>query len=164
MLNLAKYRKVMDQIDAVMQARGITNIQSKQAQDIAALKKSMVTQLAQENPDWYIDYKDVDGSKYIKTKQAFKAVLSNQKFMADHGDDPTWKSIAVYLDIREKADAILANRPSKSLTAKANKDIADLLEMTASQLKQDDIAFGDIYDRYFAYDPGFDPALSGEFK
>lgn len=163
-LGWIKYRKVMDQIDAVMQARGITNIQSKQAQDIAALKKTMVTQLAQENPDWYVDYKDIDGSKYIKTKQAFQAVLSNQKFMADHGEDPTWKSIAVYLDIREKADAILANRPSKSLSAKANKDIADLLEMTASQLKQDDIAFGDIYDRYFAYDPGFDPALSGEFK
>jgi hypothetical protein len=58
----------------------------------------------------------------------------------------------------------LATRKSTNLTAKSNQDIAALLEQAANILKQQDIGFSDIYDRYFAYDPGYDPVISGATK
>lgn len=167
-LGWVKYREVMDRMDEVMIKRGLTNLRQNGAEDLAALKKQLIASIVAgegttgKNLDWYIDYKDTDGSKYIKTKLAFETILNNDKFMADHGNDPTWKSVSVYLDVRDKVDNVLKTRESNSLGAKSNEDLAGLLEMAAFQLKQQDIGFSDIYDRYFAYDPGYDPILSGD--
>lgn len=163
-LGWIKYNEVMDKIDEVMVARGLTNLRQNGAEDLAALKKQAIFNIGKDNIDWYMDYKDTDGAKYIKTKMAFNAIINNEKFMADHGNDPTWKSVAMYLQIRDEAEKVLATRKSTNLTAKSNQDIAALLEQAANILKQQDIGFSDIYDRYFAYDPGYDPVISGATK
>lgn len=163
-LGWIKYREVMNYIDSEMQARGIDSLQDKRASDLAIMKKETVAFLAKQNEDWYVDYKDVDGSKYLKVRDAFDKILSNEKFMQDHGDDPTWKSVRLYLDIQEQVESMLAERKAaglpSSITAKANKDLAQILETTANKLKQEDIGFGDLYDRYLSYDPVFDPNIS----
>ena len=168
-LGWIKYRQVMSQIDSVMQARGLTSLQQKGAGDLAALKKTLVSSLsvdANGKPtDWYKAYSDPNGAKFINVRQTFDAILSNKKFMADHGNDPTWKSVNMYLQIQSEAEKVLRQRKaagkSGSITSKTNADVAFLLETTANKLKQEDIGFGDLYDRYLSYDPVFDPNLSG---
>lgn len=164
-LGWIKYRSMMDYVDAQMQARGLTNIQSKKAKDLAAIKKQTVAFLAEQNPDWYKDFKDTDGSKYLRVRDAFNRILSDEKFMKDHGNDPTWKSVKIYLNARSQVEAMLAERKAAglpgSIDAKKNADLANFLDFTANRLKQEDIGFGDLYDRYLSYDPVFDPNVPG---
>lgn len=159
-LGWIKYRKVMDQIDAVMAARGLTNLQSKKAADLKELKRQLVQQLGQENEAWYDDYLDSDGSKTNRAIRGFEKIISNEKFMNDHGDNPTWKSLAIYLNVRSQVSDALVARGGTSITNKQNADLAALLQDVANQLKQQDIGFGDIYDRYLDSDRVYDVVYS----
>lgn len=159
-LGWIKYRKVMDQIDAVMAARGLTNLQSKKAADLKELKRQLVQQLGKENEAWYDDYLDSDGSKTNRAIRGFEKIISNEKFMNDHGDNPTWKSLAIYLNVRRQVSDALVARGGTSITNKQNADLAALLQDVANQLKQQDIGFGDIYDRYLDSDRVYDVVYS----
>lgn len=168
-LGWIKYRDVMNQIDAEMVKRNITNINAKGAEDLRAAKKLLIDSLATDengqSTAWYDDWASGGKTKYTLVRKAFDAILNDKKFMADHGNDPTWKSVALYLNTQDLANDILAARyaagyPS-SITAKANADVAAMLQATAVELKKQDIGFGDLYDRYFSYDPVFDPHLQG---
>lgn len=159
-LGWIKYRQVMSQIDSEMQRRGLTNLQSKAAEDLASMKKQMVAQLGAENTAWYDDYLDTDGSKTNKVIRGLETIINNEKFMSQYGDNPTFKSIAVYLEIRQATEQALAARESKSIDAKANADIKYAFEAAANQLKQQDIGFGDLYDRWLSYDSVYDAVRS----
>ena len=159
-LGWIKYREVMSQIDSEMQRRGLTNLQSKAGADLASMKKQMVAQLGAENSAWYDDYLDTDGSKTNKVIRGLETIVSNEKFMSQYGDNPTFKSIAVYLEIRTATEAALASRESKSIDAKANADIKFAFESVANKLKQEDIGFGDLYDRWLSYDSVYDAVYS----
>lgn len=159
-LGWIKYRSVMSEIDSEMQRRGLTNLQSKKAADLASMKKQMVAQLGASNSAWYDDYLDTDGSKTNKVIRGLEAIVNNEKFMSQYGDDPTFKSIAVYLQVRQATEAALASRPSKSIDAKANADIKFAFDSVANKLKQEDIGFGDLYDRWLSYDTVYDAVYS----
>ena len=159
-LGWIKYREVMSQIDSEMQRRGLTSLQSKAGADLASMKKQMVAQLGAENAAWYDDYLDTDGSKTNKIIRGLETIVNNEKFMNQYGDNPTFKSIAVYLEIRTATEAALASRESKSIDAKANADIKFAFESVANKLKQEDIGFGDLYDRWLSYDSVYDAVYS----
>ena len=159
-LGWIKYREVMSQIDSEMQRRGLTNLQSKAGADLASMKKQMVAQLGAENAAWYDDYLDTDGSKTNRIIRGLETIVNNEKFMSQYGDNPTFKSVAVYLEIREATEAALASRESKSIDAKANADIKFAFESVANKLKQEDIGFGDLYDRWLSYDSVYDAVYS----
>ena len=159
-LGWIKYRQVMSGIDSEMQRRGLTNLQSKAAEDLASIKKQMVAQLGAENTAWYDDYLDTDGSKTNRVIRGLETIVSDEKFMSQYGDNPTFKSIAVYLEIRQATEQALASRESKSIDAKANADIKYAFEAAANQLKQQDIGFGDLYDRWLSYDSVYDAVRS----
>jgi uncharacterized protein YbaP (TraB family) len=150
----------MSQIDSEMQRRGLTSLQSKAGADLASMKKQMVAQLGAENAAWYDDYLDTDGSKTNKIIRGLETIVNNEKFMSQYGDNPTFKSIAVYLEIRTATEAALASRESKSIDAKANADIKFAFESVANKLKQEDIGFGDLYDRWLSYDSVYDAVYS----
>lgn len=158
-LGWIKYRTVMAEIDSEMQRRGLTNLQSKKAADLAAMKKELVNQLGDQNRAWYDDYLDTDGSKTNRVISGLELIVNNKKFMAQYGNHPTFKSIVAYLDIRNAAQDALASRESKSINSKTNADIKALVESTVNQLKQEDIGFGDLYDRWLSYDPIYDAVL-----
>jgi hypothetical protein len=159
-LGWIKYRNVMAGIDSEMQRRGLTNLQSKAGADLASLKKQTVAQLGASNTAWYDDYLDTDGSKTNKVIRGLEAIVNNKKFMSQYGDNPTFKSIAVYLNVRQQIEKELASRPSKSIDAKTNADIKFVFDSVANQLKQQDIGFGDLYDRWLSYDSVYDAVHS----
>ena len=159
-LGWIKYRSAMAGIDSEMQRRGLTNLQSKAGADLASIKKQLVAQLGASNTAWYDDYLDTDGSKTNKVIRGLEAITNNEKFMSQYGDNPTFKSIAVYLQVRTEMEKALALRPSKSIDAKTNADIKLAFDTVANQLKQQDIGFGDLYDRWLSYDSVYDAVHS----
>jgi hypothetical protein len=155
------FGQLMDGIDAEMQNRGLTSLRSKEAADLAEAKKAFITQYGAQNQDWYDDYLDTDGSKTNRVIRGFEKILNDETFMADHGDNPTWKAMAVYLEVRSAVGQELLNRGglkkgSSTLTSKSNDDLEDAMTQLTNQLKAQDIVFGDIYNRYLSRDPIYD--------
>ena len=172
------YNRVIDAIDNELEARGLPSTQSKGAEDLAAIKSLVIRKLARKtdengnpirNPKtgqyeqtaWFDDYLDSDGSKTNRVVVGLSEVISDQKFMKDNGSNPTWKSVAAYLEIRQKIATELSMREVKSIDAKKNKDLRAVYDLVVNKLKNDDkMGFAYLYDRFLSQDLVFDKYLT----
>lgn len=167
----------MDSIDNDLQDRGLSSTQQKGAEDLA-FKASIINKLsvktdADGNPiinpktgqieqtAWYDDYLDSDGSKTNRVIVGLGKILTNEKFIKANKNNPTWKSVSAYLDLRKALAQELVNRKVKSINAKANADLRDLYDGTVNKLKQDDkLGFAYVYDRFLSQDLVYDKYLT----
>lgn len=165
-----RFRKIQSFIDATLRQRGLSSIEQAGAEDLQILKEATISRLASKidpetgNPTgepsaWYIDYRDIDGTKTARTVAGFKKIVQNPTFMNDNGSNPTWKSVIIYLQMRDLVASKLANRPSQNIDAKENADLKILISSTALKLKSEDIGFSDLYDRYLSQDKVYDKYL-----
>lgn len=158
-----KYRQFMStQIEPVLMDRGISSIRDRRAKDLAAMRNDFITQLGTDNIFWRDDWLDTDGSKTGRVIRGLETILNDKKFMEANGDNPTWKSVALYLQLRDQVANELAQRKVKSLGAKANIRIAQAFDAAVGQLKQQDIGFSDLYDRFLSNDLVYDKFTVGE--
>lgn len=166
----AKYRMAMTIIDANLAKRGLTSITQNGAEDLLAAKNAVVQTLGAvtdpvtgkstgEPSAWLIDYRDVDGTKTARTVIGFKKILSNKKFMDDNANSPTWKSISLYMKVRDSLAVTLSGRPSGNIDAKENADVRAILDYYVNQLKVGDLEFSNIYDRFLSQDRIYDKYL-----
>ena len=173
-----QYNKVMDAIDNELKARGLISTQQKGAEDLAYIKAAYIAKLArkvdaQGNPiinqatgqyeqtAWYDDYLDSDGSKTNRVILGLDKIISNDKFMQNNKNNPTWKSVNAYLDYRKQIARELASRQSRSITAKDNADLKFIYDAVVQKLKQDDkLGFSYIYDRFLSQDLVYDKYLT----
>lgn len=155
-----QYRQFMStEIEPALVARGLASIRDKRARDLQQLREEMVTKLANENTDWYDDFLDTDGSKTNRVIRGLVRILEDEKFMTANAENPTWQSVAAYVTLRNQVAYELSQREVKSLDAKANIDLANAFESAVGRLKQDDIGFSDLYDRFLSQDPVYDKYL-----
>jgi hypothetical protein len=173
-----QYNRLMDVIDNDLQDRGLSSTQQKGAEDLAFLKAEEIRKLAKktdaegnpvinpitgqvEQTDWYNDYLDSDGSKTNRVILGLGAILSDKKFIAANKNNPTWKSVSAYLDLRKAIATELSNRKVKSINAKANVDMKFIYDGTVNKLKQDDkLGFAYVYDRFLSQDLVYDKYLT----
>jgi hypothetical protein len=155
-LGWIKYRKAISQLDAILDQRGLTSYQQKGAEDLQYVKSQVITELGKQNNSWYDDYNSNNRNGYQNVIKTFNLALSDKKFMADHGNDSTWKSISLFLDARKQIANILAKQDVKSIDSKANAPLRFIYDDYVNKLKKEDIGFADIYDRYFSNDPVYD--------
>jgi hypothetical protein len=163
-LGWIKYRKIVEVLDAKLVERGLSSYSVKGAADLKMVKDAVVVKLA-TNPDgspsdWYIDYLDVDGSKTLRVINGLNKILEDDKFMSRNTDNPTWKSIATYLKFRDLFASKLAERQSGSLDAKSNTDLKLAYDVFVQKLKQDDLGFSDVYDRFLSQDKIYYKAIT----
>jgi hypothetical protein len=155
-----QYRQFMStEIEPALIARGLTSLKDKRARDLSQLREDMVRELANSNIDWYDDFLDTDGSKTNRVIRGLTRILEDEKFITANADNPTWQSVATYLTLRNQVAEELSSREVKSLDAKANVDLANAFESAVGRLKQDDIGFSDLYDRFLSQDPVYDKYL-----
>lgn len=155
-LGWIKFNKAMTFLDAQLAARGLDSYNVKAAADLKQLKDLAVTTIGAENTAWADDYTDTDGSKTRKVVRGLMAIVNNDKFMQDNGDNPTWKSVLAYLSARQMMQGMLAKRQSKSISANSNSDLQYLWDATVFTLKSEDIGFSNLYDRFLSQDPVWD--------
>ena len=173
-----QYNRIMDAIDNDLQDRGLTSTQQKGAEDLAALKSAVITKLSQKtdadgnpiiNPKtgqieqtaWSDDYNDSDGSKTNRVILGLGKILTDKKFIEANKNNPTWKSVSAYLDLRKALAQELASREVKSINAKANIDLRFIYDGTVNKLKQDDkLGFAYVYDRFLSQDLVYDKYLT----
>lgn len=166
----AKFRIATELLDTELNKRGLTSYEQSGAEDLKAMKTAVIDALASEidpvtgestgTPSaWYQDYRDIDGLKTAKTIIGLRQIVGNERFMRDNADDNTWKSVALYLKIRDEVANKLKARAVQSIDAKANLDLRFMLDFYVNQLKRGDIEFADIYERYLSRDMIFDKYL-----
>lgn len=163
-LGWIQYRKAIEVLDAKLVDRGLSSYSVKGAADLKAVKEAVIAKLA-TNPDgsasdWYIDYLDVDGSKVIRVVNGLEKIFADENFMSRNVDNPTWKSIATYLKARDVFATKLAQRQSGSLNAKSNTDLQLAYDLFVQKLKQDDLGFADVYDRFLSQDKIYYKAIT----
>ena len=166
----ATYRKVTAVLDAHLADRGLTSYEQNGAEDLKAVKVNLINELSKDmdpatgkptgSPSaWAQDYRDFDGLKTSKTIQGLRKIISNENFMKDNGSDPTWKSVALYIQARDSVASLLAGRASSNISSKANMDLRLMLDYYVTQLKNGDKEFADIYERFLSQDAIYDKML-----
>lgn len=176
------YGQFRDAIDEELAARGLTSIQQKGAEDLAAIKSAVVDKLSTATDGegkpifdkktgeyapsaWYLDYKDSNGAKTNQVVYGLSTILNDKKFMDDHKDSSTWKSVGVYFDFRKAIAEELVKRPVKSIDAKANADLQGIYNAVVKKLTTDDpIGFKPLYDRFLTQDLVSDKYLTPKPK
>jgi len=159
-----QYGNYISVLDAALKERRLTSYSQKGAEDLGFLKTIIINRLA-KNPDgspsaWYLDYQDTDGSKINKSIEGLKTILNDKKFLEKNADNPTWKSVALYLELRAKFASALAQRDVKSIDAKANSDIRFLYDTIVNRMKNENQGFKDLYERFLAQDLIYDKYLT----
>lgn len=165
-----RFRKLQAYIDMELRRRKLSNVDAEGASDLKILKQATISSLATETDPvtgqktgavsaWYTDYMDRDGTKTARTVQGLRKIVQDPTFMKDNSDNPTWKSVIVYLQARDMTAKLLSTRKSKDINAKENLDLKVLISATALRLKAEDIGFSDLYDRYLEQDRVYDKNL-----
>jgi hypothetical protein len=166
----AIYRKSMSILDSHLKERGLTSFEQNGAEDLKAVKQAIVQKLSAEIDPvtgkstgvasaWYQDYRDVDGLKSTRNVAGLRKIINNAQFMDDNGQDPTWKSVSVYMEVRDSIARKLAARPVSNIDAKENTDLKLMLDYYVNQLKTGDVEFADIYERFLSQDKIYDKYL-----
>lgn len=172
------YNKVMDAIDNELQDRGLSSTQQRGAEDLALIKAAVVAKLSRQTDSdgnlvidpktgqyvqtaWSNDYLDSDGSKTNRVVVGLSKILQNKKFMKDNVNNPTWRSVAAYLEVRKQIAQELAKRETKGIEAKDNLDLKIIYDAVVNKLKNDDkLGFAYVYDRFLSQDLVYDKYLT----
>lgn len=152
-----EYRKIQDVIDAFKIQNGIGSNRDPLLEQYNNAKRQWLDYMAQNNPDWYAAYMSPDRGKYMKRADVLEQAFQNKAWMAQNGDRPVVKAVALYLDARKKIGQALLQRDqmggSRSLDANSNDDLAELWDKFVTQLGAESPEFSDFYNRYFPNDP-----------
>jgi hypothetical protein len=175
-----KYGEVMDKIEAQLEARQLSSITQKGAEDLKAYKENEIRKIARQldakgeavidpktgvfaQTPWYDDYLDSDGSKTNRIIYGLSKILNNPQYVKDNKDSTTFKSMELYLDVRKRYAQELLRRDARSIDAKSNIDLRVSYDALIKKLKTDDpLGFGPFYDRFLSQDLVTDKYLTPE--
>lgn len=152
-LGWTQYTKLNNAIKAAMVNRGIVKLTD--APDLNALKKQFIFETQQPgsalyNPDWYGAFNtNVNWSARIA---GMKEIASDKDLLSNPARSDI-QVLNIYLQGRNAIQQQLQARPSHTLTASANADLASAWEQFTGQLTTENTVFHDMYERYLATDP-----------
>jgi len=145
------FSRYMDKIDAYMIQNGFTTY--GQAENMRQFKNGLVSYLAQKYPAWGDEYFVRDERKWDKRIQAFEAMVDTPGL----SDRPDMVGLSTYLKARKMVYNALQERDaaggSASLFAQGNADIYQAWSGLRMGLKDTNLQFADLYNRYLDRDP-----------
>jgi hypothetical protein len=151
-----QFNSLMGQINTYKIQNGIVSDNDDALKPVMAGKKLWLRQMAEDNLDWYSEYISPDRGKYERRAQVLETALADKKWMAQNGNRPVVKAMAVYLDARKQLGNLLQQREraggSRMLEAKSNADIVFVLDQVRTQLIAESPEFEEFMNRYFIND------------
>lgn len=158
----AQYGKIYAQVQTMMEARGLTSINSPQARDLKAMLSNFVAATGDPNdqqhynPDFYNDFGAYDPNKYMSRIQALAQIAQDPALLANPARSDI-KSLNKYIQKRDTVFAALQQRRNKTLNASSNADLAQEYDEYVGGLMQDDSKFAQLYDRFLRKDDWKEP-------
>jgi hypothetical protein len=152
----AEFQQLEQAINAYKIQNGITDDKDDQMKVVKQAKALWIQQKAEDNLDWYSEYVSPDRAKYARRADVLEKALKDKKWMAQNGNRPVIKSMALYLEARKQLGEILKQRDaaggSRSMDANANADIAAAFDMFRTNLIAGSPEFEQFINRYFSND------------
>lgn len=148
-LGWINFSQTMDMIDGLRIQRNLPSLNVKGAEDLAAMKKNLVYNLAIKYPSWYEDYMSTDATKWDRRIQGMTAITENKGLMAR----PEFQGLSQYLQGRAQLISVLNASQSQSLNAQANAQLAQQWDNFTANLVAENPAFGALYYRWLQNDP-----------
>lgn len=176
-LGWARFGKAMHYITAQLHDAGFDSFTQEGAEQFNQMKRNLVTLLGeapelpngQKNPfyneQWSKDYFQMDPRKYERLIPNLEKVayspIAKEPLRSD------LRKLQTYLEGRKAITQALAERSAeggaKTLSAKANADMAAVWAQFVDGLIESDTRFGDLYYRYLSRDLGVDvEMMAGE--
>jgi len=155
-LSWIKYQNTADVIHAELSARDLTSVDAKGAEDLKDLQTGIVQQLGFDSngapTKWYEDYTGGNQAKQAKILSGLRQVAQDPVLL--HREDI--QGLADYFAMRDDFKQQLADRAdkggAKTLAAKKNADIQGMWEQAVFGLKEQNLTFSRLYDRYLTSD------------
>jgi hypothetical protein len=151
-----EFGRIMDGIDAYKIQNGIVSDSDDRMKLFNEAKRLWVQETGKVNFDWYSEYVSSDRAKYERRARVLGNALQDKNWMAQNGERPVVKSMAVYLDVRDKIGQILRQRKelggSADISTKKNADILAVFDQIKTQLKAESPEFGEFLNRFFIND------------
>jgi hypothetical protein len=140
------WNQIGTQIDLQLEARGLTSVRQKGAEDLAAIRQQFKDNLGAENPDWLKDYSSFDRSKMQTFMDQVALPALKDGRLKNRSDI---KAMGDYLAVRQEA-MNLANANGYSLGADSAAPLRAVLADTGAQLARDNIGFSQMWTRVFS--------------
>ncbi len=159
-LGWAEYGKARAAVDAQVQARGLTSLNSPQAKDLRAQLSQFVGTFgdknsANYNPDFYANYSSFNQNEYQDRISAILDIAQDPRLLANPLRSDI-RSLQAYSQIRDATYTQLQQRGG-NLKSPKNVDIAQEYDNSVAELMQRDTKFAQLYDRYLAKDDWKEP-------
>lgn len=156
-LGWLKFQKVQDQVDYELEARGLTSLRQKGAEDLKVMRDSFIEANKYRTNDagqvvgtsaWYDDYASMDRAATERRLIALRNIAVNGH-LANRMDI---EGLREYLWSRAQTKAELAAGEFKTLRAQGNTLVAQQWDGFVSDLKLRNPAFADLHTRWLSGD------------
>lgn len=159
-LGWAEYAKARAAIDAQVQARGATSLNSPHVKDLRAQLATYVGTFGDKNspnynPDFYANYTSFNQNAYQNRITAILNIAQDPALLSNALRSDI-RSLQAYSQLRDTTYAQLQQRGGNLKSAK-NVDIAQEYDNRVAELMMQDTKFSQLYDRYLAKDDWKEP-------
>lgn len=162
-LGWAQYDQINSYVQGQLAAAGIQSINDPRAVTMKALLTNYVAATGDDspnepryNPSFYNNYGSFNANQYQTRMQALAHVAQDPSLLANPARSDI-RSLNKWVQLRDTFYAALQQRPSKSLSAAANSDLAQSYDSQMAGLMQADTKFAGLYDRYLRKDTFKEP-------
>jgi len=174
-LGWSKYTAMVTRLTKELHDRGLKSFADKGAEDLKQEKSNYTNLWSQPlmpdgspnpyyNEAWSKDYSTLDPLKYDRLIPGMAAVAKSS--LAADPSRSDLRTLQEYLGGRQAVLEALQARAAaggkKTLTAKANADLAAQWQTFVDGLIEKDTRFGELHSRYLARDLGYDGSLTEE--
>lgn len=153
------YSKLMDSVDADMNARGLHSLEQKDAADLKELRDKWIadhqwwdqspTGGRQLNP-WWEDFHQQDDAKMVKRLNAMMDVLSTGPEDLRQRDD--MRGLIDYLLARQEMQALMDAHGYRTLNTQQATVLRDDWDRQVTQLRNNNLAFAQLYHYWLTGD------------
>lgn len=155
-LGWIKYMGVMDVVHADLAERGLTNVRAEGAEDLAELRDGIIAEIGFTDDGkptpWYEEFSTREPSRMAKKLYGLRQIATDERMLGRED----MQGLADYFIMRDDFKSQLTTRAdaglAKTLDAKANQDLRDLWEEAVFNLKDTNLQFASLYDRYLEQD------------
>jgi hypothetical protein len=157
------HRQFFDVQEARLASRGLTSFEVAAAKDLKAANQRFLLNM-RNNPDmagWVVDYDDIGGNRVGGALFTIATAVEDptfQRFMIENGKEQTLACMGEYLQLRNAVISLL-RKSGAGIEDDKNWAIKAGWEAARLKLKQRDVRWADIADRYLANDDNPRPIL-----
>lgn len=151
-----EYSKFMDALHADMAALGVTSLQQKKAAGLKMVRDQWLQQHTywqdpygtQQISPWYQEFSTFDSSKMASRLNQMRQVIQDPRLQ---GRDDI-RGLIEYLDARDQFKSVMKARGYATLDSKKATWLSEQWASTVFGLKNDNLSFAALYDRWLTAD------------